>query len=244
MIFSVVIPARDEERHIGACLESVARAAQPYPGEVEAIVVLNRCTDSTESITTAHGARIVREDARNLARIRNAGARAATGDVLVTVDADSTMSPDTFSEIERLLARGKFVGGGAVIRPERWSAGIFLGALILAAFVAPKGISGGLFWCCRADFEAIGGFNENLPTAEDIDFAVRLKAHGKARGKRFGTLWRAPIVTSCRKFDRFGDWFLVRMLLFHPIRFWRALHGLDPAVGDRYWYDLSRRTPD
>jgi len=240
MIFSVIIPARDEERHIGACLEAVKQASAQYPGEVETIVVLNRCTDNTEAIAAGQGARTVREDAKNLARIRNAGARAAAGDVIVTIDADSVMHPDTLLEVDRRLASGKWIGGGVAILPERWSTGILLSTLILAVFVAPMGISGGLFWCRREDFEAIGGFNEDLHTAEDIDFAVRLKAHGRSLGNRFGTLWRCPILTSCRKFDRFGDWFVVRMLLRHPIRSWRALHGHDQAAGDRYWYDLDR----
>lgn len=240
MKLSIIIPARDEERHIRSCLEAVKRASARYPGEVETIVVLNRCTDGTEAIVVEHGARTVREDAKNLARIRNAGARAATGEILMTVDADSRMHPDTLIEIDRRLASGKWIGGGVPILPERWSTGIVLSSLILAIFVAPMGISGGLFWCRRQAFESIGGFDEKLHTAEDIDFAVRLKAHGRSLSRRFGTLWRCPIVTSCRKFDRFGDWFVVRMLLRHPIRSWRALHGRDQAAGDRYWYDLDR----
>src|SRR5467141_3713967 len=92
--FSIVIPARNEERLIGRCLESIRVAAAPYPGQVETIVVLNRCSDRTEEIAHSFGARTIREDARNLARIRNAGAHSATGTVLVTIDADSTMTPN------------------------------------------------------------------------------------------------------------------------------------------------------
>ena len=72
-----------------ACLDALAKAAQSYRSEVEFIVVLNRCTDETERIAVACGARVVREDRRSLAAIRNAGAQCATGDILVTVDADS-----------------------------------------------------------------------------------------------------------------------------------------------------------
>src|SRR5258708_22890222 len=97
--FSLVIPARNEHRFIGACLESIRVAAAAYPDELEVIVVLNRCSDRTEAIAHNFGARTIREDARNLARIRNAGARSALGRMLVTIDADSRMSPNTLVAI-------------------------------------------------------------------------------------------------------------------------------------------------
>ena len=48
--FSTIIPAHDEEHFIGLCLESIRVAAEPYPNQVEVIVVLNRCSDRTEEI--------------------------------------------------------------------------------------------------------------------------------------------------------------------------------------------------
>jgi glycosyltransferase involved in cell wall biosynthesis len=50
------------------------------------VVALNRCTDGTESICKSYNAVIVRENCKNLAKIRNAAARAATGDILVSID--------------------------------------------------------------------------------------------------------------------------------------------------------------
>lgn len=55
MKFSVIVPARDEENHIGACLESVRAAADSCDGEAETVVVLNRCTNATEAIARTHG---------------------------------------------------------------------------------------------------------------------------------------------------------------------------------------------
>jgi hypothetical protein len=45
---------------------------------------------------------------------------------------------------------------------------------------------------------------------QGLDFALRLKALGRARGQRYRTIWRNGIMTSCRKFDEFGDWYLFR----------------------------------
>ena len=234
--FSVIIPARNEERLLGACLESIRVAALPFPEQVEMIVVLNRCTDRTEAIANRCGARTVREDARNLAAIRNAGARSASGQVLVTIDADSTMSPRTLAAIDRALASGTTVGGGTPIRPDRLSAGIRVTLLLLNLFLLVGRFSGGLFWCFRKDFEAIGGFNETLVSGEDIDFARRLKAYGKYMRRPFSTLRDAHIVTSCRKFDAYGDWCVVR----NPLLIWRLFTGRNRRAADSFYYDFKR----
>jgi glycosyltransferase involved in cell wall biosynthesis len=80
--FSILIPARNEENCLPGCLESIKAAAAPFPDQVEVIVAINRCTDRTEEIAQAHGAKLVHDDSRNLAKIRNAAARAAMGEVI------------------------------------------------------------------------------------------------------------------------------------------------------------------
>lgn len=139
--FSIVIPARDEEKLIGRCFDAIGRAAEPYRGGTEIIVVANRCTDRTEEIARGRGAKVVRDDSRCLAKIRNAGARLASGDILVTVDADSVMAPRTLAEIDRALASGRFIGGGVPVWPERLSVGIFLSGLLLFAVLLATGRS-------------------------------------------------------------------------------------------------------
>jgi len=235
MKISIIIPARNEESFIGACLESIEAAARNFAGEVEIIVSLNRCTDKTEEIARRHGAIIVNEDSKNLSRVRNRGAEAATGDVIVTIDADSRMTPNMLQEIDRRLAARDCIGGGVAILPERLSLGILISALLLVPYGIVHRISAGLFWCLRSDFRAIGGFNDSLITLEDVDFAKRLKAYGKRRGKRFRTILRAQIVTSCRKFDQFGDWYFIR----NP-RFVRSLINGNKKAADSYFYEVER----
>jgi len=232
--FSVVIPAHNEEAFIGPCLDSVAAAAQDDPHQVETIVVLNRCADRTEEIARARGALIAREDARNLARIRNAGARLARGEFLATLDADSRMSPNMLAAIDRALSSGRYIGGGVRVKPDRWSPGIFCSALILAPLMLWHRVAGGLFWLYRRDFQALGGFNEQWVSAEDLDFARRLRALGRARGLKFGMLWNAWIWTSCRKFDTFGDWYMVK----NPRLVRTLLGGRNQKAADDFYYNV------
>jgi glycosyltransferase involved in cell wall biosynthesis len=233
---SILIPARNEEKFLPQCLASIRTAVRSYPGQVEIIVAVNRCTDRTEQIAITHDAKVVHENAKCLASIRNAAAKVATGEIIVTIDADSRMTANMLSEIDRLLWTGRYIGGGVMVLPERWSVGIVATAVILSAVMLRHRVSGGLFWCLRKDFEAIGGFNENYVSVEDLDFAKRLKVHGKATGRRFKTITKAHIVTSCRKFDTFGDWYLVRNLGL--VR--RIFTGKSRKDADDFYYDVKR----
>lgn len=235
--FSVIVPARNEEQFIDACLDSIDSAARPYPGQVERVVAINRCTDRTEEIARTRGAAIVHEDSRNLSKIRNAAAAHASGDIIVTIDADSTMSPNMLIEIEGALNSGRYIGGGVLVVPDRLSLGIVLTILVYAPWLAARyRVSAGLFWCFRKDFEAIGGFDETRISGEDIAFGLALKAYGKTGGKRFKTLWKAYIRTSCRKFDRFGDYYLLK----NPRIVRDLVKGDSPESANSFHYDVER----
>ncbi len=231
---SLIVPAHNESAFLPACLEAAKNAGELIDQEIEIIVVLNRCTDDTEEIARRHGCLIAREDARNLSKIRNAGAAMASGEVIVTCDADSRMHPQTFSEIIRCLNAGRVIGGGAVVLPERWSFGIVASGLSIVPYLAFTGVSFGLFWCWKRDFDAIGGFDDRFVSVEDIDFAQRLKQHGRKSGLKWGTLFRAPLVTSCRKFDQFGDWYLFK----NPGFVRKVFRGNDRQAADHFWYDV------
>lgn len=234
---SLVIPAHNEEAFLPACLDAARKAAERIESEVETIVVLNRCADATEEIARRHGCVIVREDAKNLSLIRNAGVAAASGDIIVTCDADSRMHPDSFREIHQRIGSGKVVGGGALVFPERWSLGIVASGFAILPYLAFTGVSFGLFWFLKDDFEEIGGFDARFVSVEDVDFARRLKAHGRKSGRTWGTLLRAPLVTSCRKFDQFGDWYLLR----NPSFVRRVFRGDDRRAADHFWYDARTK---
>jgi len=236
--FSVVVPAYNEERLLPRGLAAI-NSAGLRTEEFEVIVVANRCTDSTVAVAEAAGATVVESQARNMSVVRNAGAAVASGDAIVTIDADSVMAPDALVEVARLLETGRVVGGGTKVRPERSSVGIraTLAVVEIATFVAR--ISGAMFWCRLDDYTAIGGFDEHRLVGEDVDFARRLRAHGRRTGRRFATLRTEPVTISTRKFDHFGDWHMFAMA--GQVRAIRAAWtGSDSSWADQYFFDFKR----
>ena len=238
MTIAVVIPAHNEERLIGRCLASIHRAAARASTEATVTVVANRCTDGTADVAESLGARVVTSEARNLASVRNTGIAAGAGEIVVTVDADGIVHPDTFREVTRRLHSGSYVGGGVRVIPERWSAGIAVTYALMEAITAVTRVAGGLYWARRDDVEAVGGFDESVLVGEDVAFARRLRSRGRATGRRFTCLRSTPLTASCRKFDAYGDWHMLTMARDLPAVF-RSRSGRDTEWVDRYFFDFN-----
>ena len=239
MKISVVIPAHNEEKYLGRCLESIDAQSKTAELQVETIVVLNRCTDKTEAVAKRHGAIVVFNDSKNISAIKNTGVAAASSEWVVTIDADSWMSPGVLAEIASRSAAANALGGGIRVKPERYSLGIATGfgmMLIPAWFL---GLSFGLYWFRKTDFDAIGGFSEDRHIAEDVDFLRKLKKHGWKTARRHQIITNESVTTSCRKFDQFGDWHFVR-IFSNPLKVRRAIKGTDREYLDKNWYDVER----
>jgi GT2 family glycosyltransferase len=138
---------------------------------------------------------VVFEPVNQIARARNTGAAAASGDWLLFVDADSSPSPELFQDMLEEIQGGRCVGGGCTVAlagapmlVRAWVGGWNLMSR-LAGWAA-----GCFFFCEAAAFRSVGGFSEELYAAEEIDLSRRLKRLG-----RFVILERHPLVTSARK---------------------------------------------
>jgi glycosyltransferase involved in cell wall biosynthesis len=240
-MISIVIPAHNEEKYIEKCLYGIEVAKSKIPEEkVETIVVLNRCTDKTEEFAKRYKAKIVINNDKCISAIRNTGVKNSSGDIIVTIDADSIMSQNSLKEIKEYLDSGKYIGGGVIPKFDRMSFGIFCSSLyvlmnLLPVYIKNKApLSGGMFWLYRKDFDEIGGFNEELVSLEDMDFAVRLNELGKKKHKKFGTLKDSFIVTSSRKFDEFGDWYLIKNKKLTK----EIFTGKNKEASDKFYYNL------
>lgn len=115
---TVVIPAFNEENYIGKTLKTILKAARSYPGTLDIVVVDNNSTDKTGEIAKKLGATVVFEKKNQIARARNTGAAAATGEYLVFVDADTTVKGNIFDKVAHNLSSGKIIGGGAWVEPD------------------------------------------------------------------------------------------------------------------------------
>lgn len=206
------------------------------------IVADNASTDRTAEIAAERGCRVVTVTKRLIGAVRNGGARVASGEILAFVDADTQIHPDTFNEIDEVLASGRVVGGTTGIRFERSSLGIKLTyALLVFLGLVARGaqnrrdfsVDTGLVFCRRADFEEIGGYREKYLFGEDVWFLVDMRRLGRRRGQRLARGLTASAVFSTRKFDEFGDWHYFSLLFRLPFS---VLFRSREWVW-RYWYE-------
>jgi glycosyltransferase involved in cell wall biosynthesis len=99
--FSVVIPAYNEESTLAASLTSITK--QDYAGDVEVIVVDNGSTDATADIARSFGVTVVSEPVRGVCQARQRGTELASGEIIVSTDADTTHSRNWLTRIDRRL---------------------------------------------------------------------------------------------------------------------------------------------
>jgi glycosyltransferase involved in cell wall biosynthesis len=197
--FSVVVSALDERADLDRSLRAIGRAAQAIHAATEVVVVVRGGDNPHTRLAATMGAQVVGIDSTSIAAARNAGARVSSGQIIVTINADRVMSPVAFAEIERLLATGCYIGGGAIQHPERHSLAIDVAMVLSKLATYLNGLGGGMYWCRRDDFDAIGGFDERVTTIDDLDFARRLRDYGLRTGRKFVNLRQAPVTTACRR---------------------------------------------
>lgn len=234
----MVIPAYNEAELLPRLLRSLKAAIARYPdgaARVELIVADNASTDATAALAQEHGCRVVSVEKRMIAAARNGGARAAQGEVLCFVDADTQVHPETFNVIDHALLRGKKVAGATGGTSERWSPGIAFTWAALMPAVWLSGMDIGVVFCRRADFERIGGYREDRFFAEDVIFLLDLWKLGRKSGRRLVRPRGAKAIISARKFNKHGDW---HMLLWFARIGWNHLFASRKPnrEAQAYWY--------
>jgi glycosyltransferase involved in cell wall biosynthesis len=216
MKISVVVPAFNEQKLIGATLRALKDAATAFQQrgwEIELIVCNNNSTDATEEVARAEGATVVFEPVNQIGRARNTGAAAATGDWLVFVDADSRPTAALFSDVADAITSGKCLAGGCTVRyDERHLVADVLTSLWNIVSRVRKWAAGSFIFCETSAFRKIGGFDTALFAAEEIDLSKRLNKLAKESGKKVVILHRNPMQTSARKMRIYSSGELLRFL--------------------------------
>jgi rSAM/selenodomain-associated transferase 2 len=202
---SIIIPTLNEQSVIGPLLASLADW-----GADELLVADGGSRDRTVDVAARH-ARIVHSDTGRAAQM-NAGARCASGDVLLFLHADARLGAKALAAVRRVMADPVIAGGNfdiqydgkdwaaaAFTRINRWrrQCGIFYG-------------DSGIF-CRRTIFQSLGGF-ACWPIMEDYEFARRLRRAGRL------AYLDEPIWVSDRRWRKGGlvptlaSWFFIQSL--------------------------------
>lgn len=241
MKISLVVPAFNEERLLGETLAQIKSAAKAFVGRqwgFELIVCDNNSTDRTAEIARAAGAKVIFEPVNQIARARNSGAAAATGDWLIFVDADSHPNVELFADVAETIISGKCLAGGCTLRlDEHYLPAEIITWLWNYASRFLKLLAGSFIFCEAAAFRKIGGFNNELFAAEELELSQRLKKLAKETRKQIVILHRHSLVTSARKMKLYSK-------REHLSFFLRALFNQRRALRDRetahLWYDGRR----
>lgn len=188
-MISIIIPTLNEEVLLPVLLCSVARQGIEH----EIILVDGGSSDATVKIAKEFSCKILNSAKANRAFQMNLGAKAATGEILLFLHADTRLPEGALTAIED--RNPKYIGGAFRRRFDSPS-------LLLFATCKLADFRGAIFGWFLGDsaifvnrnvFEKIDGYR-NLPLLEDLDLALRMKQEGPVM------LLNPVVISSARRF--------------------------------------------
>jgi glycosyltransferase involved in cell wall biosynthesis len=232
--YSIIIPAYNEESFLPATLAGLHQAMNAIPLQGEIIIVDNDSTDKTRAIAQKHGASVVFEPYRQIAKARNSGARVAKSPFLVFLDADTILPPPLLKQALALLESGTCCGGGTLLSFD--SRLPFLAERLVKFWnwlsKTNKLAAGSFIFCLAQGFFEIGGFDEKTYAGEEVFLSRRLSSWGKKHKLHFTILEENPVITSGRKFHWYSSLQIALLLLLFTV-FPFALRNRSLC---RFWY--------
>ncbi|MDA0296688.1 MAG: glycosyltransferase [Planctomycetota bacterium] len=222
---TVVVPAWNEAADIVATVSALRDALAELKRPSELVVVDDSSDDETAAIAETAGATVLSVKKRQIAAVRNAGAAATHGRLLIFVDADTIVPSETLRELIRAVEDGAAIAGPRVEMPGVKSNFNRLWTWILLRMLASFGVLPG---CClamrREIFDAVGGFDEQWFASEELWLVKSIRGLGRGPVMQID----APVYTSPRKANAVGPWRLL----------WQTISiGVS---GPRRWRDRSR----
>lgn len=203
---SVIIPAYNEEKLIGKCIQALKEQTLPQ-NQYEIIVVDNNSTDKTSKIVKSYGAAVYTyKKMQRVAAARQFGSSIAKGKILAFMDADSFAAKDWLETILTYFDRKKTliaICGVALPEDGKWyiRAGFFIYNYLsqlnqIFGTVLPWGFN---FAIRKSAFERIGGYNLRLTSYDDAEIGLRLKQTFGKRSIYYSQ--NLKVYTSTRKHD-------------------------------------------
>ena len=226
MRVAIVVPTLNEETTIARTLPAAQAALaalasrQPLAAGSELVVADGGSRDRTVEVARALGARVVTGPAGRGGQL-NRGAAATTAEILLFLHADTTLPEGALSAIRAAIGgdagdAGSQDGGSATMAKAAKAARTAIGGAFLVRFDAggpllrlgawlinqrtratrlPLGDQA--HFVTRAAFEQLGGYRD-WPILEDLDFAWRLRRHGRT------VILRQRVTTGARRFVELG----------------------------------------
>jgi len=216
-MLSIVVPALDEAANLERLLPDLAAGCP----DAEVIVVDGGSSDGTAHVVRGRpNARYLISE-RGRARQMNAGARAARGDILLFLHADTRLPPGAAAAIADALADPTVVGGrfDVSFSSARWPFRLIATFMNRRSRLTRIATGDQAIFVRRAAFERLGGYPD-IPLMEDVELSARLKRQGRIR------CLRLRVTTSARKWER--DGILRTIVLMWALRLF-YLCGMDPA---------------
>jgi glycosyltransferase involved in cell wall biosynthesis len=185
---SVIVPVRNGRLHLARCLEALVRSEY---SDFEVIVVDDCSTDTTPEIADRYGARGLRTPRTGgPGGARNLGARQARGEILVFIDSDVVVPPETLSLLAKDFSRNPDIAAvfGSYDDTPAWPTFISQYKNLMHHYVHQiSSESPVTFWAgCgairKSVFDEAGGFDEakyTLPSIEDIALGLQLTQSGR-----------------------------------------------------------------
>jgi len=226
-MISVIIPTFNESDRIEDCLQQFRSTDRDLISEI--IVTDGGSSDDTREIASRCDGVIVIKTEGSRASAMNAGAKFATGDILLFIHADCRLEPFGLRPIANSLSNPKFYVAGAFdLEIDSKKLGLRLVTLFANIRSWLTGVPYGdqAIFVRRDIYESIGGY-PSIPIMEDVSLCRQLKKVGKLK-----FIHGTKAVVSPRRWEKDGIW-------YSTIRNWTLvilfLLGVSPHKLEKYY---------
>ncbi|MEM1725062.1 MAG: glycosyltransferase [Thermoplasmata archaeon] len=226
-VISIIVPTLNEEKYIENTLLSLKWQNFKLPYEI--IVSDSNSKDKTIKIAKKYADVIIISDKKGVSVGRNLRARIAKAEILLFVDADTILLPNALKEIYEFLKKKEYVGANIVVLSDNLKYNFHYIAATIVCYLLNKINAHPVYAVCLAcrkkEFMKVGGFNEKLHVAEDIDLGERLKKLG-----RIGYLTNTFAISSARRLNKWGVFKTIAAwpLGYFLIKFFNKQPSYDP----------------
>jgi rSAM/selenodomain-associated transferase 2 len=220
---SIIVPMLNEAPALPDLLEHLRPLRR---SGVEVILVDGGSEDGSAAIANRAGFEVVHAE-RGRARQLNAGAAAASGDVLLFLHADTRLPDGAIQLIDTALADGRHVWGRFDVAFDLRSLTMDATAFGMNLRSRLSGIATGdqALFMTRAAFDGVGGFPDQ-PLMEDVEITSRLRRRSRP------ACIRRPVLTSARRWQSRGPWRTILLMWRLRLAYW---FGASPADLARHY---------